>query len=409
MIKKDAYYQIIIGGHVGSFIYNEIVSAIKRAMKEMGVSPDEFLRVVTVQDTLGIDLRHDGYAVGLWIGCHDTVADREELERVNELLRLGISFLTVFHSQENFRNEIPKCLHLINGCSVYDVHRIVETLLGLLHMLPSDRRAFISYCRKESAGVARQLFEALAHQGFNVYLDTASTRPGVDFQKTIINRLNEDDVIVLLDTPGINGSKWVREEITWINRFGTGVLQVIWPSVGVANRQITGFCEQYQLNDKQLKKMSPPENRQLRHNILNEIVCRIERLRIRSIQVRHSRIVEQFLAKIESHNNNLPGDFIDYRIGAFQEIWIKKRNNNMAWVRASTRQPNAIHLHQAHKEKKCPPAKWPRKVSKCNKMKLLYDPTDVHDDHVEHLKWLHRYLPIQTLDLNTVSDWLKNL
>jgi len=412
MKKQDVYYRIIVGGDVGSPIYDKIVNEITREMNALELCPKDFLRVDTVQGTPGIDLPHDGCTVGLWIGTPDKKVGHEEPKWLDELLGHGVPFLVVFHSQENFRDEIPKPLHHINGCPVHETSRIVETLLGLLHLLPSDRRAFISYCRKESVGVARQLFEALAHKGFNVYLDTASTRPGVDFQKTISSRLNEDDVFVLLDTPGINDSRWVQEEIAWINRFGTGVFRIIWPDV--TDRR-AGFEEPHELDDEQLEQSDgtePSENRRIREDILEGIIKKIERLRIRSIHLRRSQIVENFLTVVNSHNKNLPGDVIEYRFGAFNDIWIKKRNNNTVCVRASTRQPNAIHLHQAHKEEKRPPTQWSRKTVECNIMKLLYDPTGYHAEHQEHLKWLHdhlRDLPVQTLRLNAVSDWLKEL
>jgi hypothetical protein len=86
------------------------------------------------------------------------------------------------------------------------LERLAGVLLEGLGLVRKSRRLFISYKRSETQGVAIQLYEALDHGGFGVFLDTLSIRPGEPFQEVLWHRLADTDVIVLLDSPGFLGN-----------------------------------------------------------------------------------------------------------------------------------------------------------------------------------------------------------
>lgn len=56
---------------------------------------------------------------------------------------------------------------------------------------------FLSYIRKEARDVADQLFDALGHRGYGVYLDQFSGVPGRIFPEQIAEELADKAVLLL--------------------------------------------------------------------------------------------------------------------------------------------------------------------------------------------------------------------
>jgi hypothetical protein len=103
---------------------------------------------------------------------------------------------------------------------------VVEAIPGALALagLTTDSpRIFISYRQKESAALAMQLFDALAHENFDVFLDHYRIAPGVDFQSRLTQELGDKSMVLVLESAGILDSEWTSYEINVAKQCGLGI------------------------------------------------------------------------------------------------------------------------------------------------------------------------------------------
>lgn len=106
---------------------------------------------------------------------------------------------------------------------------LVDEVLTLLWQRRRQRRIFISYRRTESHAMARQLHEHFTARSFDVFLDERSIEPAVDFQHELRSRLDDSDAVLLLVSPALTSSRWVREELQFAQTRRVGLLGVVWP------------------------------------------------------------------------------------------------------------------------------------------------------------------------------------
>jgi hypothetical protein len=90
-------------------------------------------------------------------------------------------------------------------------------------------RIFISYRHADCAAVAEQLFDALSHQQFDVYLDRFRTLPGTNFLERIRFELADKSCVLLLDSRQVGASDWVRGEYAFARKYRLGLLAVDLP------------------------------------------------------------------------------------------------------------------------------------------------------------------------------------
>jgi TIR domain-containing protein len=89
--------------------------------------------------------------------------------------------------------------------------------------LTESPRIFISYRQKESAALAMQLFDALAHENFDVFLDHYRIDPGVNFQVRLTQELGDKAMVLLIESAGILDSEWTTYEINVAKQCGLGI------------------------------------------------------------------------------------------------------------------------------------------------------------------------------------------
>jgi hypothetical protein len=89
---------------------------------------------------------------------------------------------------------------------------------------------FISYRRQEAAAVADQIFDAMTHRGFRVFLDRFSGTSGRLFPQEIAEEIADRDVVLVLETPGMLQSRWTLWEIAFASLYRLGLLALRWPS-----------------------------------------------------------------------------------------------------------------------------------------------------------------------------------
>jgi hypothetical protein len=92
------------------------------------------------------------------------------------------------------------------------VRQTVAGYLGL-QSFAKDQKVFISYRRKDSQAQADVLYKYLWSNEFTTFIDINQIEGGVVFQKRIVEQIADKDLVLVIDSPRINASQWVLEEI----------------------------------------------------------------------------------------------------------------------------------------------------------------------------------------------------
>ena len=107
----------------------------------------------------------------------------------------------------------------------------VPAILAHAGLTTTEQRVFISYRRIETQALADQLFDALTHDGFDVFVDRFTVPPGVDFQRRLEQDLTDKSTVILLESAGVPDSKWTQHEIDFAKRHRLGLASLMLPSV----------------------------------------------------------------------------------------------------------------------------------------------------------------------------------
>ncbi len=107
---------------------------------------------------------------------------------------------------------------------------LVPTILSLTGLAQEARRVFISYRRNETEALAVQLFDALSHRGFDVFLDYFRIPPGVDFQARLRQELGDKSLVLVLESLSTLSSEWTTYEINVAKVLGLGLLALNVPT-----------------------------------------------------------------------------------------------------------------------------------------------------------------------------------
>lgn len=114
----------------------------------------------------------------------------------------------------SFRALIPSNYHDFNATYwMKDVTEAVPRVFSTAAITTDAPRVFISYRQKDSHAMAVQLFDALAHNGFDVFLDQYRVPPALNFQERLTQELGDKSMVVVLESKGILDSKWTEHEI----------------------------------------------------------------------------------------------------------------------------------------------------------------------------------------------------
>jgi hypothetical protein len=92
---------------------------------------------------------------------------------------------------------------------------VLQTVSGYLGLqsFAKDQKVFISYRRKDSHVQADALYNYLWSNQFTTFIDINQIEGGVVFQKRIVEQISDKDLVLVIDSPNINSSFWVMEEI----------------------------------------------------------------------------------------------------------------------------------------------------------------------------------------------------
>lgn len=109
------------------------------------------------------------------------------------------------------------------------VTEAIPAMLSLVALSLDAQRIFISYRRLETQPLAEQLFDALTHEGFDVFLDRFSIHPGLNFQERLTQELADKSMVLLLESAWVHTSEWTNHEIQFAKRYQLGLLALQMP------------------------------------------------------------------------------------------------------------------------------------------------------------------------------------
>ena len=245
--------------------------------------------------------------------------------------------------------------------------RLSALALEALGLLRRQRRVFISYRRDDSREAAVQLHDELSARGFDVFLDTHDILPGDMFQEMLWHRLADCDVVIMLDTKDYFGSKWTKQELGRSLAQGIHILRIVWP--GHTPSRHLSLSDTVQLEATDLvasKRLAAP--------VIQEVVCRTESLRSRSVATRHRDIAGTLRIEVERVGGRFEG------IGAHRAMALTLPNGFSIQAYPVVGVPTAELLNDVHeKALTAGHGRFP-----C----LVYDHHGIRPAWMAHLEWL---------------------
>jgi len=325
---------------------------------------------------------------------YNSAGDENHLA-LSSLIADSTTIITVVSILDNTRAEVPLALANINALQVNDKEPSVERLTSLIlegfRLLRRERRLFISYKRQDSESLAGYLYEELDKRGFDVFIDTRSVPPAVDFQEELWHRLADSDVVVLIDTPNFRSSRWTTEELTRANATNVQILHVLWP--GQAPDPDSAFSEFFELTpDSFIGAARLGGISTIKRDVLTSICEAVEHLRARAMAARYRYLVDSFcdLARDAGLDATVqPERWIAVRLPDGSELAVvpaigvptSKRMNEVFDEIANVR-PKACTI-------------W-----------LLYDNRGLLGSWLQHLDWLDMHLPVKNIRAAAAAEQL---
>ncbi len=103
----------------------------------------------------------------------------------------------------------------LSNPSISGEQRVFDTLDAWLgdSLFEHERTLFISYRREDGENVAKDLYDYFTKIGYRAFLDTEKIEGGVVVQRAIEDAIFDRDILLLVDSPQAQDSKWMQEEI----------------------------------------------------------------------------------------------------------------------------------------------------------------------------------------------------
>jgi hypothetical protein len=107
-----------------------------------------------------------------------------------------------------------------------NVEEALPAVFAAANVTTAQPKIFISYRQIDSADFAIQLFDALSHEGFDVFLDHFRIPPGVNFQSRLAQELGDKSMVLVIESLNLKDSPWVLYEINMAKVCGLGISAV---------------------------------------------------------------------------------------------------------------------------------------------------------------------------------------
>ena len=377
-------YQLLLSSNGADHRVAILRETIRAKLKELGIDPG----AVAFFDDNSISSR-DSKApiVGAFLSSTKNPASRPVIAN---LVQDGFMVVPVVDNLANFSDFVFDELRGINGMGFRtddpDMESVASVLLEGLNLLRRSRRLFISYKRSDTQGVAIQLYEALDHNGFDVFLDTLSIRPGEAFKEVLWHRLADTDVIILLDSPGFLASRWTTKELAAANSTNIQVLQLIWPGNQLGANAAFSQAMPIDIADFQLSSVGP--DARLKEAVVQRVIVETESLRARALAARHAYLVEEFCSEARQ---------IGLKPHVQPERFISVESNSGKFAAAvpAVGVPDSFRYHEIEEAL----ARHPKQHTE---VILLYDERGIQQKWLKHLAWLDGQLRVRSVQ---VAQW----
>ena len=386
-------YQIIKIGFDNPF-YKEVLDTLYHHVVELGLAKESIIEID--ENNFNTEYKENAPTFCLYFGSDS--GSFKNIDLLETLIKDATLILPVTSDITKFKLQIPKELANVNGFELAtsnEIEKLVSCILEGLSLLRLSRRLFISYKREESSTVAIQLFEQLEKNGFDVFLDTHSIRPGEPFQEELWHRMADTDVVVLLNTPGFLNSNWTTQELAKANSMSIGILQLIWPSHKLERDAELSIPIQLSDSDFGNDNFKKPTS-YLISNTISNIISQVESLRSRSLASRQDNIITEFIA-----STNRVGKKAELQPEKF--ITIKLNDGKELMIIPTVGVPQAFTYNQS--EELVARIKSKNTVA----VYLLFDHRNIRERWLKHLDWLDNYLPVKTIKIVKAEEWLKTI
>lgn len=383
-------YQIAVIGN-GHSLIDEIKESFYVHLAELGIDRKYFTEID--ENNFATEYKANAPLYCLYFG--DTGGNFKNLDILSKLIADASLILPIVDDLDTYKASTPAELHGINGFALADpvnIESLVSLMLEGLGLLRVSRRVFISYKRNESSTVAMQLYEQLEKNGFDVFLDTHSIRPGEPFQDELWHRMADTDIVILLNTPGFLTSDWTKEELAKANAMQIGILQLLWPTHRMENTAALSIPLQLETIDFGNGSYSDAKS-YLTNACIEWIVEQAEYLRARSLAARQDNIVTEFMAAAKKAKRK--ADLHPYKF-----IQVAQLSGDDAIIIPTVGVPQALTYNRS--EEMIGKMMFGRKPP----VYLLYDHINIRDRWLQHLDWLDNYLPIKTIKVTEAEQWL---
>lgn len=319
-------------------------------------------------------------------------------EIINKLVKDATLLLPLIDEDlSQFNQLVPEVIQKYNGLSLLGlpqnlaIEKIVSNALEAFNLLKTKRRAFVSYKRSDSSGVAIQLYEYLEQHNFDVFLDTHSIRKSESFQDELLQRMIDSDVVVLLSTENYLESEWTQKELSEANLASIGLVQIVWPEYTVI--QGAQLSEVFKLEASDfINHDFRNVNAKLNEHSLLKIVQFTEALRARTLASRQDKLISTFMHYAEKSK-------VIATLSSHKFIELEKDGEKSVVVPAIG-MPKALNCEESQTLVKSIYEEG------LNKIYILYDEIHIRDIWVRHLNWLNEHLPVKTKEIGKVSEWL---
>ena len=387
-------YQIAIFADGADSYAATLRATIQRRVSDLGI-PSGMLSFLDEASVSTRDRKSPTVGAFFGLAPHPAPASSS----LSDLIKDAALVVPIVPALDRFTEFVPADLRPINGMALRPedpgLERIASVLLEGLGLLRKSRRLFISYRRAETQGIAIQLYEQLDANGFDVFLDSHSIRPGEPFQEVLWHRLADTDVVVLLDSPGFLSSRWTEAELARANSTNLQILQLIWP--GSTLTSTAAFSKPFTLSgsDFQTPDLLGATAR-LRDVCLKRVAIEVESLRARALAARHAYLVQEFFSEAVAAGH-VP------QVQPERFILLETKGGNHYITVPTVGVPDAVRYQEVEDEV----ARHPKRHSD---IILLYDERGIRDKWMKHLEWLDRQtLPVKSLQVAKAQSWLGGL
>lgn len=388
-MSNERLYQVLVMGKPDDRLAS-IRSLLESRLRDLGLTADSVS--FELEGSFEVDSRLPRLAIFFgYQGASDSAHPA-----ISGLIEDSTPIITVVSDLQKVTVEIPPVLTHINALAVKqpdtNLDRAVSLILEQFRLLRRERRLFISYKRTDSQKVADQLYEALEGKGFDVFLDTRSVPPGVDFQAELWHRMSDSDVVVLIDTPGFRDSRWTTEELARANATNIQILHLLWPGQeGDETSSLSHFFDLLTADfiDADLESAQ----RSISPNAVDGICRSAERLRARAIAARHRYLVDSFCDAARD---------VGLSPIVQPQFWISVQGKKGTVAAVPTiGVPTSERLHTIFDT-------IPTNDGKVSTW-VLYDGRGILSSWIQHLSWLDGYLPVKSVAMVNVTSALKAL